>query len=185
MPTPSTIDTLPEEIRSEIDRLLIQKVSLDRILAHLRTLSGATSAELPSRSALGRYAAKGARLRERLTRSREMAVAVAKELGDAPGSQQMMVLTELLQTHIFDLMMPDDGEEAELSPKSVGELAKGLKDITTAARGNIEFMKAAEAKAAEAAKGAAAREVERVGRERGISADTLQAIKAGIFGVKA
>jgi hypothetical protein len=186
MGQPSSIDLLPEAIRSEIDRLLIQRVSLDDILAHLRQLSGATGpVDVPSRSALGRYALANKRLRERLTRSREMASAVARELGDAPGSQQMTVLTELLQTHIFDVMNPMDRDDMSLSPKAIGEIAKGLKDITTAARGNIEFMRAAEMRAAAKAKSEAATVAESVARERGISADTIEAIKRGIFGVQA
>jgi predicted ATPase len=187
VPVASTIDTLPPEIRSEIDRLLIQRVPLDRIVAHLRELYGAApeAEDLPSRSALGRYAARTKRLRDRLGRSREMAVAVAKELGEAPGSQQMTVLTELVQTHMFDLLMPEDDALPSLDSEQIGHVAKGLKDITTALRGNLAFVTAAEERAAEKAKKAAAKVVDTVGKEHGISAKTLAAIKAGIFGVRA
>lgn len=187
MPQPSTVDTLPPEIRSEIDRLLIQRVPLDRIVAHLRSLYGAApeAEDLPSRSAIGRYASRTKRLRDRLERSRQSAVGVAQELGVAPGSAQMTVLAELLQTHIFDVLMPEDEEAETLSPDGISKMAKSLKDVTTALRGNLEFVKAAEEHAAAQAKKHAAKVVDTVGRERGISADTLEAIKAGIFGVKA
>ena len=129
-------------------------------------------------------AADAAKLREKLTRSREVAVAVAGELGDAPGSVQMTVLTELLQTSIFDLMMPEDDVAPALDTKQISEIAKGLKDITTAARGNIAFMGDAEKRAVERTKTAAAKVVDTVGAERGISAETMNAIKAGIFGIE-
>jgi hypothetical protein len=178
-------DPLPEAIQSEISRLLIQQVSVDDIVAHLRRLSGvATIEEVPSRSALGRYAVSSKRLRERLLKSREIASAVVRDIGDAPGSQQMAVLIELLQTYVFDLLNKLDDDES-LSPKQVGEIAKGLKDITLAARGNIEFIRAAEARAAAAAKTEAATVAETVARERGISVETIEAIKRGIFGVQA
>lgn len=163
MSIPSTVDGLPPEIKSEVDRLLIQRVPLDRILTHLRGLSGATVAEadLPSRSALGRYAQRHKGLRDRLSRSREMAVAIAAELGDAPGSQQMAMLTELLQTAIFDLMVPEDGASPELKAGVIAQIAKSLKDITTAARGNIQFIRDAEQLAADRATKAAAEKLER------------------------
>ena len=200
MPIPSTVDTLPPEIRAEIDRmlmrklplddiisylwttvraetpeivtspelpaqivseirrLLIQQVPVDRIVAYLRAMSGATTiaeADLPSRSALGRYAVRTAALRDRLAKSRAMAAAIAAEIGEAPGSTQTALLAELLQTSIFEFMVPDDGE-VDLTPKAIGEMAKALKDITTALRGNVAFIREAEKLAADKATATAA-----------------------------
>ncbi|MBC7577797.1 MAG: DUF3486 family protein, partial [Tardiphaga sp.] len=164
MPDVITASELPPEIVSEIRRLLIQGVAVERIVAYLRAMSGATTlaeADLPSRSALGRYALRSKSLRDKLTTCRALAVATAEGIGIQSSSAQMSILTELLQSHIFDFMMPEDGPAPDLTPKSIGELAKSLKDITTALRGNIEFMRAAEQLAADRATKLAAEKLER------------------------
>ncbi len=63
-------------------------------------------------------------------------------------------------------------------------LAKALDHLARASKTNVDFVEAAEKRAAERAKKDAATAVEQVARAKGISADTLEAIKAGIFGVK-
>lgn len=191
MARPSSIDQLPEEIRSEIGRLRMQGVTIDGILAHLRQLHGATHV---SRSALGRHIKGMEKLGEKIRRSRQIAEVLVRELGDAPESQAARMNIELMHTAILDLSMRSaDGEEvneggaAALAgdPQGIMLLAKALDHLTHASRSNIEFVKVAETRAAERARREAATAVDLVAREKGISGDTLAAIKAGIFGVKA
>ena len=194
MPRPSTIDKLPEEVRAEIGRLRQNGRSIDEILAHLRKMDGIAPV---SRSALGRHVAGLAKLGERIRRSREVATALVHELGDAPESQSARVGIELMQTAILDLFMRAEGDtigggEANAGglaavagdPKGIHDLAKALDHLSRASRTNLDFMAAAEKRVAERAKREAVAQVETIGREKGISAETLNAIKAGIFGVK-
>ena len=82
--------------------------------------------------------------------------------------------------------MAEGGREALAGdPEGVMMLSKALDHLTRASRSNVEFIAAAEKRAAERARKEAASAAEVVARERGISAETLDAIKAGIFGVKA
>jgi hypothetical protein len=188
----STVDQLPEEVRAEIGRLRRNGRTLDEILAHLRQLDGIAPV---SRSALGRHLQGMAKLGERMRRSRQVAEALVKELGDAPESQAARLNIELLHTVVLDLFMrAGDGEEgvdaggtAALAgdPQGVMFLAKSLESLARASKTNVDFLAAAEKRAAEVAKREAATAVEAVARERGISADTLAAMKAGIFGVRA
>jgi hypothetical protein len=80
-----------------------------------------------------------------------------------------------------------DGAKAALAgdPENVMFLAKSLESLARASKTNVDFIAAAEKRAVERAKREAATAVEAVGREKGISAETLNAIKAGIFGVRA
>lgn len=191
MPRASSIDRMPDLIRSEIGRLRTQGVTIDGILEHLRQLHGAA----PSRSALGRHIQGLDKLGEKMRRSRDVATALVRELGDAPESTAARVNIELIHSAVLDLFRKAaEGDEdvaksgaAALAgdPEGVMMLAKALDHLGRASKTNIEFLAAAETRAAARAKTEAATAAESVARERGISGETIEAIKRGIFGVKA
>lgn len=190
MPRASSIDALPEEIRSEIGRLRTQGVTIDRIIEHLRSLYG----RAPSRSALGRHIQGLDKLGEKMRRSRDVAAALVRELGDAPESTAARVNIELIHSAVLDLFVrAGEGEDVAAGgrdalagdPEGVMMLAKALDHLSRASKTNVDFIAAAEARAAARAKSEAASAVESAARERGISAETVEAIKASIFGVRA
>lgn len=190
MTRPSTIDTLDEPIKSEIGRLRLQGCTIDAIVAHLRTLHGVTTI---SRSAMGRHVKGLDRVLEQVRRSRDVATALAERLGDAPGSQVAQLNIEMLHGLVLDLFMKTN-EDGEIDPDGVAALAgnpegmallaRAIKDLSSASKTNADFVEKIEKRAADRARAAAATAVETVGRERGITPATLEAIKAGIFGVK-
>jgi len=189
MPRPSSVDQLPEEVRVQIGQLRGMGWTIDQILEHLRGLLD----RAPSRSALGRHIQGLDVLGERMRRSRQVAEALVRELGDAPESRAARLNIELLHGAVMDLFMKGgegeavdaDGKAAlDGNPEGVMMLAKALDHLSRASKTNIDFVAAAEKRAAERAKKEAAIAVEAVAKERGISGATLEAIKAGIFGVK-
>ncbi len=189
MPRPSSVDQLPEEIREEIGRLRGMGWTIDQILDHLRTLLD----RAPSRSALGRHIQGLDKLGERMKRSRDVASALVRELGDAPESRVARLNIELLHGAVMDLFMKAaEGEDIDAfgraalagNPEGTMMLAKALDHLAKASKSNVDFLVAAEARAATRARKEAAQAVETVARERGVSADTLAAIKAGILGVR-
>ena len=192
MSRPSSIDRLPEEIKAEIGKLRMRGCTIDAILEHLRKLVP----DAPSRSALGRWALKMDALGEKMRHSREIATALASHLGDAPESQAAKLNIELLHNQMMQLFLnaaEDDTEAMAESgqialkgdPEGLMMLAKAVQSLTSASKTNNDFIAAAEKRAGERAKKEAVASVERVGREMGVSAGTLQAIRAGIFGVSA
>nr|WP_294547649.1 DUF3486 family protein [uncultured Rhodopila sp.] len=190
MSRPSSVDKLPEEVRAEIGRLRGMGWTIDQILEKLRELLDSA----PSRSALGRHIAGMDKLGERMRRSRQVAEALVRELGDAPESRAARLNIELLHGAVMDLFMkagdgePVDGDGAAAlagNPEGVMMLAKALDHLSKASKTNVDFIRLAEERAATRAKKEAAVAVEAVARERGISGETLEAIKAGIFGVRA
>ena len=183
MPRPSTIDRLPETVRAEIGRLRQNGRTIDEILTHLRKLDGIAPV---SRTALGRHIKGLDILGERLRRSRQISEALVAQLGDAPESQSARIGIELVQTAVMDLFSRGEGEEdtSPDDPKSIHDIAKALDHLARASKTNIEFIAAAEKRATERAKREAAARVETIAAERGISAETLTAIKAGIFGIR-
>ena len=182
----SSIDALPGEIQAEIGRLRQNGRTIDEILAHLRALDGIRP---PSRSALG-GAHPGARRggRENARAAGRWREALVREMGTAPESQAARLNIELMHTAILDLFMQaDDGADANAprEPGDIHDLSKALDHLARAAKANVEFTAAAEKRAAERARTEAATAVETIAKERGISGATIEAIKAGIFGVRA
>lgn len=182
----STLDRLGPEVRDAIGRLLDQGATLDEILAHLENMSVDVS-----RSALGRYTQRLAKAGEALRRSRTVAEALVRRFGDQPESKTARLNIELLHGVILDLFMAEDGEvdedgKAALKGNPMGAmmLAKALEHLTKASRHDVEFIEKAEKRAAEAATKRAAQAAETVAKERGVSAEVLNAIRAGILGVK-
>jgi len=187
----SSIDQLPETVRAEIGRLRQNGRTIDDILAHLRKMDGIAPV---SRSALGRHLQHMEKLGERIRRSRQVAEALVKELGDAPESQAARVNIELIHNAVLELFMnAESGEDIDESgkaalagnPEGVMMLAKALDHLTRASSKNLEFIRLAEDRATAKAKREAAQAVDTVGREKGLTAATVNSIKAAIFGVKA
>jgi hypothetical protein len=187
MARPSTIARLPGEIREAIGRLRDQGRTLDEILTHLQGMEVTVS-----RSALGRHVQQMDKVGERLRRSRAISEALVRQLGDAPESQTARLNIEMMHSFLFDFLASaeegaEEGSEAALAhvrdPKSVALMAEAVQRLTTASRQNVEFVARVEDRAAAKAKAGAARAAEAVAREKGLSADTVRAIKASILGV--
>lgn len=187
MVRPSTIARLPGEIREAIGRLREQGRTLDEILTHLQGMEVTVS-----RSALGRHVQQMDKVGERLRRSRAISEALVRQLGDAPESQTARLNIEMMHSFLFDFLASaeegaEEGSEAALAhvrdPKSVALMAEAVQRLTTASRQNVEFVARVEDRAAAKAKAGAARAAEAVAREKGLSADTVRAIKASILGV--
>ena len=189
MARPSSISKLPEEVRLEIGRLRQNGRTIDEIMRHLRQLDGIAAV---SRSAVGRHIKGMAKLGERIRRSREVAEALVKELGETPESQSARIGVELVHTALLDLFMNEEGDgtaESGLAavagdPDGIMKLAKALDHLSRASKTNIDFTLKVEQRAAEKARRDAAEQVETIGRQNGISRTTLNAIKAGIFGIR-
>jgi len=187
MARPSTIARLPGEIREAIGRLRDQGRTLDEILTHLQGMEVTVS-----RSALGRHVQQMDKVGERLRRSRAISEALVRQLGDAPESQTARLNIEMMHSFLFDFLASaeegaEEGSEAALAhvrdPKSVALMAEAVQRLTTASRNNADYVARLEDRAAAKAKAGAARAAEAVAREKGLSADTVRAIKASILGV--
>jgi DNA-binding XRE family transcriptional regulator len=194
MGRPSSIDRLPAEIRAEIGRLRGEGHTIDQILAHLADMR---SQVLVSRSAMGRHLKGFDRLAEKLRHSRVVAEALVRELGDAPESKTARLNIELLHGTINDLFINalDESGNGDLAataaealkgdPEGVMMLAKALDHLGRASKSNVDFLVAAEKRAREKAQAESFKAVEEVAKTAGLSRDTVETIKAKIFGVGA
>jgi hypothetical protein len=166
----SSIKQLPGELREQVD---------GQIKAKLAELGADVS-----RSALGRYKQEIDQVGERLRRSREISNAFVERLGAMPEGRQGRMIVELLQSVVFDALVPrDGGETPSFAPQDIFRLAASIKDLVAAEkisadrelRIRAEERRRATEQAATAAEGAA--------KAKGLSADTAAFIRAKILGI--
>lgn len=172
----STLRRLPPEIQTEINRILSEgRLTLDELLEHLRSIG----VEGVSRSALGRQKQKIDKMAANLRQSREMAEALIREVGpSAAEGEHGRLLVSSLRGMMLNYLA--QAEEGDADPKSFMALARSLKDMAQANRLDQDF----EAKVRERIQKETVKAVEDSAREAGLSAETVEAIKSRILGVK-
>lgn len=187
MARPSTISRLPPEIRAEIDRQRHAGRTIDEILAKLRELDVDVS-----RSALGRHVQRIDVLGEKLRRSQAIAQGVALGLGDKSPDAVSRASIELLHDAIFDLLQDAAIAEDEAgegvramvrNPKAAALIAETIERLSKASRHNLELVQKIEDRATKKAREGAAAAAEAAGREQGLSAKSIEAIKRNILGL--
>lgn len=144
MPRPSTIKRLPPQVRDKIGALLDQGRTLDEIMERLDAMDVQVS-----RSALGRYKQQIDKVSERIRRSREIAEAVVRNLGEEPESKTTRLNIELLHGVLNDIMqrVPQPGEVAgdienplDLKPMDAMLLAKAVDHLAKARRNDADLI---------------------------------------------
>ena len=181
----SSIDTLPEEaepaVQRAIEALKDRKKPQAQILRVLNAELEAIGAKPISKSAFNRKALWLASYGHDLEHAREIASVWAERVDETPDGDVGMLLGETLKTMIFDVMM-----EASLSKKSpsmvmLGVAAEALRNLEKAREISVSTRVKIERDFIKDAKKA----VDRVAKEKGLSKDTIAAIKGQILGVRA
>lgn len=179
---PSSIDRLPVELRELIGRLRDKGATIDEIKAKLDELDADVS-----RSALGRHIKGLAEIGAQMRRSREIATALVGQFGDQPDNRLARMNIEMMHGVIMQTVMAASNAEGEngeaqpvtFDPEQVMFLARSLQALAGADKANAELTLKLKA---EFAKKAAA-EIAKVGKAKGLSADTIQAINHAVLGV--
>lgn len=172
----STLRRLPPEIQTEINRILSEgRLTLDELLEHLRGIG----VEGVSRSALGRQKQKIDKMAARLRQTREMTEALIREAGpSAAEGEQGRLLVRSLRGLMLNYLA--QVEEDDTDPKSFMAIARSLKDMAQANRLDQEY----ETKVRERIQKETVKAMEESAKEAGLSAETVEAIKSRILGVK-
>lgn len=173
MARPSKIDRLPGEIRDKIGQLRRDGRTIDEILSVLRQLEVDVS-----RSGLGEHIKKidaiGARLRE----SRAAAEAIMARLGESPDNRTARLNIELMHAGLMQLLAGgEDGESVTLDPQGAMFLARTIRDLTAASKTDVDLELRLRREFAQEAAAAVAD----VAKEKGLSADVVDAIKLKIL----
>lgn len=165
---------LDPAIKLELDRLLSNgRHTIKQVTQHLKAMGAPVS-----KSAVGRYSQNFERVAADIRMSREMAQVVGAELANTPDDSGRMVI-ESLQALLLRARI-ELGESGELDPQAVALLSRSAKDLQTALRSNTETSQ----KVRERALKDAAATVEKTAVVQGLSATTINIIKASILGLK-
>ncbi|WP_319778433.1 DUF3486 family protein [Maridesulfovibrio sp.] len=183
---PSSIDLLPEDLRVAINTALRERrLTQKQILDHFNELLEGRGAEPISKSALNRYALHIEETGSKLREAREAAAGLVGGLGESSDTDLGRAVTEMIKTMVFDAVL-DRSDEDEAGPDLdrlktlsiiVEKIAKASKldsDREFKIREHVETQ----------VKKAAAKEVDNVGKEKGLSTDTISAIKTSILGIR-
>ena len=165
----SSLRRLPPEILQEVNRLLSEgRATLAEILEHLRGMG----VETVSLSALGRQKQRIDKVAVKLRQSREMTEALVREIGPSVvEGQQGRLLVQTLRDLVFDHLAARVEEGDVDDPKALMAQANRL---------DQDF----EAKVRERVQKETVKAVEDSAREAGLSAETVEAIKGRILGIK-
>ena len=204
---PSTIDRMDKAIQDEVFRLrFTQGRHLHEIIDHLKAMG----AEPPSRTALGRHLkglseqmkakmdAELGMLGPAMQFSNAFAEAVTARIGNEDGNNKLRATRELIQAQIFRMVTRsvsvEDGDdpEASLSVKELFALSRTLQTLAQAertedqrVREEVAAARAEERLKAEDERKAAAANIERVAKQRGVSKETFQEMRRFLLGEQA
>ncbi|MGB3393238.1 MAG: DUF3486 family protein [Stenotrophomonas sp.] len=179
MPPPSKIDLLPEEVRSELDTLIIDAgfggyVGLSEWLA-------AKGFEI-SKTTVGAYGQKLERRLAAVKASTEAARLIAAAAPDDADDRSNAIIS-LVQTEMFEaLLCLQEATDEDLDPgERVAIISNAAKHVATLSRASVNRHKwAVEIRAKMEA---AAADVRKLAAGAGVSEETLAAIDARLQGV--
>ncbi|MQT13654.1 phage protein Gp27 family protein [Segnochrobactrum spirostomi] len=172
------MDLLPDEAQDDVLWAVAQLNQRRRtqgdILAEFNERLAGKGVDPISPSAFQRRAARLAAMQKRLSEARHVFAGLADQFAPGAIDESNIALGEMIKMLILELL-----DEPTASPKQAMELANALRSIVQTQKVSAERRQALEAEAARQA----AKAVEAVGQARGLTAATVEEIKARILGV--
>lgn len=165
------------------ERKLTQLEILDGFNGRLKVAAfeqGITDPPVISRSAFNRTAIRIAMLSRRLEETREIAAVIAPKLDEAGDNSLTLMVAETLKTLISEMLgnageLKADGDTAEMLMMTARALTAAEQAKRISADGRRKIEAELNSKASKA--------VDQVAKSKGLTADTVDAIKAKILGI--
>jgi len=185
--------TAIEQLPSECDEIIAwasnelrsrdrtQKEIYEEFFGKLQALQvehhGELEFAIPSFSAFNRFSVRLAAMTRRLEETREIAGAISERFDASASDDLTLIAAEAIKTLVFEILT--DAGESGVDPKGAMNLANALRsaaqaqNVSTARRERIEKQFADQVDDA----------VEKVAKVKGLSEETVEAIKSQILGV--
>jgi Protein of unknown function (DUF3486) len=181
----SSMDLLPEDawphVREALDALADRKLPQEKIRETFNAHLLALGYDPVSRSAFNRKSLSLAKIGENIRQAREMAAIFAEKMDDMPDGDVGMLINEMVKVIIYNMTEDIAAKDIEVGAKLLKEVSLTLHRLEQA--GNISVKRRREIELRASAK--AADVVEKVAKERGLSAETAEAIKNKVlFGIE-
>lgn len=143
----SSIDRLPADVRSHIERRLREnRLTLDELIVDLQQHFPA--ADKPSRSAIGRYKVSFDQMVRRLREQEAMSRLLVEELGENPDERAGALMVQSVTTLVNHATFAAQNEE-DVDIEDVRKLARAAKDVLQARKASLEERRSIEKEARE------------------------------------
>lgn len=181
---PSTIDRLLPDLQALIGQLRNQGRTIEEIRLKLLELDVEVS-----RSALGRHVKSMAEAQVTMQRSRQLAEALVKEFGAEPDDKMARLNIELAHGLLMRLMLAthvdeETGEAAPivLSPEDAMFVARAVQSLASASKTTEDRIEKRIEKARAEERNKAAENAATAARSKGLSKETVEAIRFAVLG---
>lgn len=179
----SKIEQLPPELKDWLDSELVRRnfSNYAELAAALKEQGEALGLEADaSRSGLHRYGSKLERRMSAIKASTEAAKLIAASAPDDEDARSNAIIS-LIQTELFEAIVNLQEAEGAEAGERVGLLSKAAKNIATLARASVNQKKHMIDIRAKAE--AAVKQVSRLAKKGGLSADVIQQIEEQVLGI--
>ncbi len=167
----SSITRMDPRIRAAVDTAIREgRATISDIVGLVNEMGGAVS-----KSAVGRYKQAAEAQMQRYREAQEVAKVWVGKLQADPEGDVGRLLAEMLRTTAFQTL----GDLEDADPQSVMFLAKALKDLASTDKLTADRILLVRREMAKEA----AEKVSSVGRAKGLSAETVEALRKEILGV--
>jgi len=182
MPRPSSIKRMPPAERAYLEKLIREdRWTLDEIRDKVRERFPATTP--PSRSALGRYSQQVSELAGRMRDIQAAGTALVSELGEDPNDRGGQLLVQAVTTLATHAALKATDDDAEISIKEVGELARGARAVLQARKMSLAERQEIARIAREQLQAEQAEALQATVRAGGLSASAAETIRKQILGL--
>ena len=146
----------------------------------LRLLAEETGTEIEpiSLAAFNRHSLRLASIGRRMDETRTITAALTERLGPGEADDLTVMVAEAIKTLVFELL--EHGGEGGIDTKGAMEIARALHHAAQAQSVSSDRRRKVEKEYADKA----AKAVDQVGKTNGLTADTVEAIKAKILGIE-
>lgn len=140
----SSVTRLSPELRRQIDKAVRDgRMTLDELHEFVLGKCAAVGADAPSRTALWRYSTNFSAAAQVMRENRDMARALAQELGpDSVEGEQGRLLVDMLRGLLFRTLQDRTGSpDAKFDAAEIDKIARSLKNLSQAMSLEADFAK--------------------------------------------
>lgn len=178
----SKIKALPADAKARVDKFLAERArGVDEFRDWLVDELGVEI----GRSSAHRYQQEFEKVAARLRQSREMAAALAQEIGpEMAGGRQGRLLVEILQNLALDHLTSRAAAGEPDTPADLMRLSRAIRDMIASLKMDAERELKVRAEARHGALEEAADNTVRAAAAEGLSAETIEKFRAAILGIE-